>query len=75
MIPLDAIEYVRKRRRGAFNSVQLQYLLEGYKKSKGSKKGGKNGKRGGSPPNTSLTADQGGEKGISIFGKLFLKKK
>jgi protein-tyrosine phosphatase len=75
MIPLDTIEYVRKRRRGAFNSVQLQYLLEGYKKVKGSKKGGKIGKRGGSPPANPNSTDQGADKGISIFGKLFLKKK
>jgi protein tyrosine phosphatase type 4A len=26
MSPLDAVEYVRKFRRGAFNSVQIGYL-------------------------------------------------
>ncbi|KAI9350742.1 protein-tyrosine phosphatase-like protein, partial [Obelidium mucronatum] len=31
MVPLEAIEYVRKQRRGAFNSVQLAYLAENYK--------------------------------------------
>ena len=32
MTPLDAIELIRNKRRGAFNSVQLQYLIEDYKK-------------------------------------------
>jgi protein tyrosine phosphatase type 4A len=32
MSPLKAIEYVRKRRQGAFNSKQLQYLLK-YKRA------------------------------------------
>ncbi|KAJ3102921.1 hypothetical protein HDU96_009466 [Phlyctochytrium bullatum] len=32
MAPLDAVEFVRKRRRGAFNSVQLTHLVEGYRK-------------------------------------------
>ena len=32
MTPLDAVEYVRKRRRGAFNTVQLQYLVDNYKR-------------------------------------------
>ena len=32
LTPLDAVDYVRKRRRGAFNSVQLQYLVDTYKK-------------------------------------------
>ncbi|KAJ3028184.1 UNVERIFIED_CONTAM: Protein tyrosine phosphatase type IVA 1 [Siphonaria sp. JEL0065] len=31
MIPIEAIEYVRKQRRGAFNSVQLAYLADQYK--------------------------------------------
>lgn len=33
MSPLDAIEYIRRRRRGAFNSRQIQYV-DGYKKQK-----------------------------------------
>ena len=32
LTPLDAVDYVRKRRRGAFNSVQLQFLVDNYKK-------------------------------------------
>ncbi|KAI8611750.1 protein-tyrosine phosphatase-like protein [Chytriomyces sp. MP71] len=31
MVPLEVIEFVRKQRRGAFNSVQLTYLAENYK--------------------------------------------
>ncbi|KAJ3406300.1 Protein tyrosine phosphatase prl-1 [Chytriomyces hyalinus] len=33
MTPLDAVEYVRARRRGAFNTIQLSYLVETYKRS------------------------------------------
>ncbi|KAJ1340407.1 hypothetical protein BSLG_005000 [Batrachochytrium salamandrivorans] len=33
MAPLDAVAFVRKYRRGAFNSIQLQYLVDTYKKS------------------------------------------
>jgi protein-tyrosine phosphatase len=32
LTPLDAVDYVRRRRRGAFNSVQLQFLVDAYKK-------------------------------------------
>ncbi|KAJ3105292.1 Protein tyrosine phosphatase type IVA 3 [Phlyctochytrium bullatum] len=32
MEPLSAVEFVRRRRRGAFNSVQLSHLVESYKK-------------------------------------------
>jgi protein-tyrosine phosphatase len=32
MTPLDAIDFVRRRRRGAFNSVQLTYLVDSYRK-------------------------------------------
>ncbi|KAJ3416057.1 Protein tyrosine phosphatase prl-1 [Chytridiales sp. JEL 0842] len=32
MKPLDAVDFVRKRRRGAFNNVQLTYLVENYKR-------------------------------------------
>ncbi|TPX73985.1 hypothetical protein CcCBS67573_g04731 [Chytriomyces confervae] len=31
MIPIEVIEFVRKHRRGAFNSVQLAYLADTYK--------------------------------------------
>ncbi|KAJ3042615.1 Protein tyrosine phosphatase type IVA 1 [Rhizophlyctis rosea] len=33
MTPLDAIDYIRRRRRGAFNSVQLTYLVDTYKRN------------------------------------------
>ncbi|KAJ3076000.1 Protein tyrosine phosphatase type IVA 1 [Podochytrium sp. JEL0797] len=48
MTPIDAVEYVRTRRRGAFNTVQLNYLVNDYKRSW--KKGvtvGAGGKAGG----------------------------
>ncbi|KAI8866069.1 native structure Prl-1, partial [Ramicandelaber brevisporus] len=32
--PIDAIEKVRRRRRGAFNSKQINFLADGYKKLK-----------------------------------------
>lgn len=32
MTPIDSVEYVRKRRRGALNTVQLQFLMDSYKK-------------------------------------------
>jgi len=35
MSPLDAIEFIRKRRKGALNTTQLKYLLK-YKKKTGS---------------------------------------
>ncbi|KAJ2847488.1 hypothetical protein GGI22_005959, partial [Coemansia erecta] len=33
MDPLDAIEHVRNKRRGAFNNRQIAYLAESYKRS------------------------------------------
>ncbi|KAJ2888611.1 hypothetical protein FB639_000516, partial [Coemansia asiatica] len=35
--PLDAIELVRRKRRGAFNNRQITYLADNYKRSSGSK--------------------------------------
>ncbi|KAI9336024.1 protein-tyrosine phosphatase-like protein [Zopfochytrium polystomum] len=32
MAPLDAVEFIRRRRRGAFNTVQLSYLVDTYKR-------------------------------------------
>ncbi|RKO92533.1 protein-tyrosine phosphatase-like protein, partial [Blyttiomyces helicus] len=32
MEPLDAVSFIRQRRRGAFNSVQLSYLVDTYKR-------------------------------------------
>ncbi|KAJ3127486.1 hypothetical protein HK098_006264 [Nowakowskiella sp. JEL0407] len=39
MEPLDTVEFIRRRRRGALNSVQLQYLVDTYKRQ-WNKKGG-----------------------------------
>jgi hypothetical protein len=36
MEPVDAISFIRKFRRGAFNATQLKYLLDNYKKRKSS---------------------------------------
>ncbi|KAI8813632.1 protein-tyrosine phosphatase-like protein [Cladochytrium replicatum] len=33
MEPLDAVEFIRRRRRGALNSVQLQWLVDTYKRT------------------------------------------
>ncbi|KAJ3280296.1 Protein tyrosine phosphatase type IVA 1 [Borealophlyctis nickersoniae] len=46
MAPIDAIEFIRRRRRGAFNSVQLSYLMDSYKRF-WKKTGGNNGGGGG----------------------------
>ncbi|KAI8825012.1 protein-tyrosine phosphatase-like protein [Fimicolochytrium jonesii] len=32
MVPLDAVEFVRRRRRGALNSVQLSWMVDSYKR-------------------------------------------
>ncbi|KAJ2794058.1 hypothetical protein H4R21_005648, partial [Coemansia helicoidea] len=37
MDPLDAIEHVRSKRRGAFNNRQITYLAENYKRASGFK--------------------------------------
>lgn len=34
MAPMDTIEFIRKQRRGAFNSTQLQFLVDQYKRSR-----------------------------------------
>ncbi|KAJ3005372.1 Protein tyrosine phosphatase type IVA 1 [Thoreauomyces humboldtii] len=36
MTPLDAVEYVRRRRRGALNSVQLAWIVDSYKRQSSS---------------------------------------
>lgn len=36
--PLEAVELIRKKRRGAFNSVQLTYLMDQYKRQTNKKK-------------------------------------
>ncbi|KAJ3014715.1 UNVERIFIED_CONTAM: Protein tyrosine phosphatase prl-1 [Siphonaria sp. JEL0065] len=38
MAPIEAIEFIRARRRGAFNTVQLQYLVDVFKPSFSAKK-------------------------------------
>jgi hypothetical protein len=32
MAPIDTVEFVRQRRRGALNSVQLAFLMDSYKR-------------------------------------------
>ncbi|KND04669.1 uncharacterized protein SPPG_00384 [Spizellomyces punctatus DAOM BR117] len=52
MAPLDAVEFVRRRRRGALNSVQLNWIVDSYKRQwkKGNKSvGGFLSKRPSSP--------------------------
>jgi hypothetical protein len=59
--PLDAIEVVRKRRRGAFNKRQVDWLVDGYRP-----------RRGGSPAISKPGAKKEESKGL--FGGLFKKK-
>ncbi|KAJ3304911.1 hypothetical protein HDU76_005104 [Blyttiomyces sp. JEL0837] len=63
MAPLDAVDYVRKRRRGAFNSVQLTYLVDSYKRSWTSKSSALGGGIG-----------LGGGGGGGKFGALLIKR-
>ncbi|KAJ3064558.1 Protein tyrosine phosphatase type IVA 2, partial [Quaeritorhiza haematococci] len=63
MSPLDTIEFVRRRRRGAFNSVQLSFLLDSYKRQwskKSGKLGFKTNKRASSPASPKDGKDNGG---------------
>ncbi|KAJ3389293.1 Protein tyrosine phosphatase type IVA 3 [Lobulomyces angularis] len=84
MVPLDTIEYVRRRRRGAFNSIQLQWLVDTYKRQWGKKSSrkigfGHAGKRPSSPSSSRDGNDnQNSEvntppskESTSILGKLF----
>ena len=48
--PLDAVEFIRKCRRGALNSTLLQFLVDTYKKRSAVRKIGFFGKRAPSPP-------------------------
>ncbi|KAJ1528268.1 Protein tyrosine phosphatase type IVA 1, partial [Nowakowskiella sp. JEL0078] len=71
--PLDAVEYIRRRRRGALNSVQLQYLVESYKKQWYTKRanltlGGFLSKRS-SPVLSSSSIPNNQTGGSSFFGK------
>ncbi|KAJ3069436.1 hypothetical protein HDU98_007480 [Podochytrium sp. JEL0797] len=63
MVPLEAIEYVRKQRRGAFNSIQLAYLAETYKRQR------KKGVNSAAP----VSAGNGRPKSAGLFG-MFKKK-
>jgi hypothetical protein len=49
MSPIDAVEFVRQRRRGALNSVQLAFLMDTYKRQF-SKKTKRNTKPATTPP-------------------------
>ena len=35
--PIDAIEFIRRKRRGAFNNRQITYLVDQYKRTSGSR--------------------------------------
>ncbi|KAJ1878527.1 hypothetical protein LPJ57_003360 [Coemansia sp. RSA 486] len=54
--PLDAIEHVRRKRRGAFNNRQITYLADNYKRSSGSKGAAKLGSAIRQSPLTSGTS-------------------
>lgn len=54
MAPLDTIEFIRKRRRGALNSVQLTWLVDNYKRQF------KKGKPTFTIPHPSSSSSQGG---------------
>lgn len=80
MAPLDAVEFVRRRRRGALNSVQLTWIVDSYKRQwKKANKGvgGFLSKRSNSP--SQIRADDGKEKdttSVSLslresFGRVF----
>ncbi|KAJ3104945.1 Protein tyrosine phosphatase type IVA 1 [Phlyctochytrium planicorne] len=58
MSPLDAVEFVRRRRRGAFNSVQLTYLIDSYKRV-----WKKSGKFGGLLSSNSSSSNSSGSNG------------
>jgi hypothetical protein len=81
MSPLDTIEYVRRRRRGAFNTVQLGWLMETYKpKGKKSKRGIGFGKRPSSPTDggntpVSVAQPETAPVATSLFGRIAIKFK
>lgn len=66
--PLEAIDVVRKKRRGAFNKRQVEWLLDGYKPRRGRNKGHAKEKEKEKP-----TEEREKKKGL--FGGLFGKKK
>ncbi|KAJ3194329.1 Protein tyrosine phosphatase type IVA 1 [Irineochytrium annulatum] len=80
MAPLDAVEFIRRQRRGAFNTVQLAYLVDSYKRSwkKSVKLGSLLTKRSVSPKPapSALTSDVASTKSSTLMSKMFggLKK-
>ena len=70
MTPIDAIEFVRRRRRGAFNTVQLQHLMDSYKRQY--KKSGKMTFRNKNSPSNSATPANNPSKESS--GSSFLRE-
>ena len=80
LTPLDAVDYVRKRRRGAFNSFQLQYIVDAYKRrNSGSWKMGEAarsffGRKASPPPvmkrSASASSEKSGESGSSSVQSL-----
>jgi protein tyrosine phosphatase type 4A len=65
--PMDAVDFVRKCRRGAFNATQLKYLIDDYKKRTAKSSFGFL-KRAVTPPKDSE------EKGFSLKGFFKIKK-
>ena len=67
MSPIDCVEFVRQRRRGALNTVQLTFLMDTYKKQ-WTKKAGK--KRSSSPVLSHQKESSGGikESFVRFFG-------
>ncbi|KAJ3095674.1 Protein tyrosine phosphatase type IVA 1 [Physocladia obscura] len=68
MTSIEAVEYVRVRRRGAFNSVQLNYLVDSYKRTFAKKVGLVHGGSGSGSIGGGVGGVGGGKKGSAIFG-------
>ncbi|KAJ3133260.1 Protein tyrosine phosphatase type IVA 1 [Physocladia obscura] len=68
MTSIEAVEYVRARRRGAFNSVQLNYLVESYKRIYAKKVSLVHGSSGSGNISGGVGGVTGGKKGGTIFG-------
>lgn len=69
---LDAIEYVRKKRRGAFNNRQLDYLANQYKRSPASRHAGRSSSARPSPLDQTDAPPQTASR--SFFRKMFGSK-
>ncbi|KAJ1677475.1 hypothetical protein EV182_006096, partial [Spiromyces aspiralis] len=72
MDPIDAIEFIRRKRRGAFNNRQITYLVDQYKRSTGSRSR-TNGLRSGAATPSSQSPPHGPTVSVprSFFRKVF----